>query len=65
MLLQALEGIEALTIALFTRVLGWTEAETQILLGMARNEFTDRSKHLYSLLHVIYGRKPGNEPTHH
>jgi hypothetical protein len=56
--LQALEGIEVLTIALHTRVLRWAEAETQILNGMARNEFKDQSKHLYLVYHIIYGRKP-------
>ena len=62
-LVQVLEAMETLSLALFTRVLNWTEAETQILIGMARNELEDRSKHLYMICRVIYGKKPGNAPT--
>jgi len=62
--LQALESIEPLTLALFTRVLNWTEVETQVLMAMVRNEVKDRLKRLYLLCNIIYGRNPGNEPTH-
>ena len=63
-LLQLLESVESMTLALFTRVLHWTEAETQVLMAMVRNELKDRSKQLFVLCRIIYGRKPGNEPAH-
>jgi hypothetical protein len=43
--------------ALFTRVLGWTELEMEMLLAKVRNELKDRSLHLYLKICFVYGQK--------
>lgn len=53
-----LEGMEGHTLALFTRVLGWTAAEVQVLLAGVRSEVTDRSLHIYGKFYWVYGQKP-------
>ncbi|KAF7597088.1 hypothetical protein BBP40_010562 [Aspergillus hancockii] len=53
-----LQAVEAYTPALFTRVLGWSEAEMQAMIEKVKDELFDRSLHLYLPCHVIYGRKP-------
>ncbi len=42
-----LEGLGGLTVGLFTRVLGWTSLEIDILLAKMRTEMKDRSIHSY------------------
>ncbi|KAI8151296.1 Secondary metabolism regulator LAE1 [Colletotrichum sp. SAR 10_70] len=56
-----LTGIEAWTMAPFTRALGWKKEEVQILLIDVRKEFNDRSIHAYCSWYAIYGRKPQEE----
>lgn len=46
--LAMVEGIEAISIALFTRVLGWGRAEVEVLLARVRTELKDRKIHSYS-----------------
>ncbi|GAD92425.1 TAM domain methyltransferase, putative [Paecilomyces variotii No. 5] len=53
-----LEALEAYSFALFTRVLGWTNAEIQLLLVGVRKELLDRQFHGYSKLYFVYGKKP-------
>lgn len=53
-----LDGIESYTIALLTRVLGWSAEGVQVLLVHARNELRSRKNHLYTHVHFVYGRKP-------
>jgi hypothetical protein len=53
--------------ALFTRVLGWSIEEVQILVAGIRNEFKEQKIHLYHQLCFCYARKPessnpGGEP---
>lgn len=57
-LLQSLDGVESFTLAIFTRVLGWSAEETEVLMAGVRSEFKDRKNHLYSLIHFVSGRKP-------
>lgn len=45
--LNYLEGVEGFTLAAFTRALGWTAEEVQVLLGQIRKEWTKRSMHGY------------------
>ena len=47
------EGIEGLTIGLFTRALGWTAAEVQVLIAKLRPELKDRNIHSYQILYVF------------
>lgn len=53
-----LEGMEAHTLALLTRVLGWDPIEVQLLLAEVRKELTDRSIHSYAKFYFVYGQKP-------
>lgn len=53
-----LGGFEAWSMALLTRVLGWSAEEVQALLGGARKELVDRSLHLYVKYYWVYGQKP-------
>jgi hypothetical protein len=53
-----LEALEAYSFALFTRVLGWSNAEIQLLLVGVRKELLDRRFHGYSKFYFVYGQKP-------
>ncbi|KAL1968075.1 hypothetical protein VTN77DRAFT_2205 [Rasamsonia byssochlamydoides] len=55
---QQIEAVGTYTLALFTRVLGWTREEVEVLCAMVRNELKDRSLHLYIKAHFVYGRRP-------
>ena len=46
------EGLEGICIGLFTRVLGWTHSEFQVLLARVRAEIKDRTIHAYQPLLV-------------
>lgn len=50
--------VEAYTLALFTRVLGWTVEECQILIAAVKNEFRNSKAHMISYFHFMYGQKP-------
>ena len=58
MQIQTMDAIEPLSLALFTRVLGWTEQESRILFSKVQKEFKETKKQLYVYTHFIYGRKP-------
>ncbi|KAL1961756.1 hypothetical protein VTN77DRAFT_1082 [Rasamsonia byssochlamydoides] len=55
---QQIQAIESYTPALFSRYLGWNNAEIQVLLAKARKELKDPSLHLYVPVYFVYGRKP-------
>lgn len=57
-LLEAFQGIEGWTMALMTRILGWTYEETQVFLAHVRAGFRDKSIHSYTSGSIVYGRKP-------
>ena len=57
-LTQTLEGIEPVSIALFTHVLGFTYEEAQLAMVGPRKDMRDPSLHLYIKFHFAYGRKP-------
>ncbi|KFY95340.1 hypothetical protein V500_02833 [Pseudogymnoascus sp. VKM F-4518 (FW-2643)] len=52
------QSVEAHSMALYTRVLNYSTDEANILFARVRNEFNDRSLHLYTVYRFIYGRKP-------
>ncbi|KAL2870374.1 class I SAM-dependent methyltransferase [Aspergillus lucknowensis] len=52
-----LEALEAYSLALMTRFLGWTVEDVQVLLVGVRKEVTDRTLHIYSRLYVVYGQR--------
>ncbi len=51
-------AVESFALALFTRVLGWSHEECQVLIAGARSDFKNRDNHLYANFHFVYGRKP-------
>ncbi|KAF5667186.1 methyltransferase [Fusarium heterosporum] len=52
-------GLDGLSSAVFTRVLGWSKEELDVLLTKVRREIRDRSIHSYWPIYVVYGQKPG------
>lgn len=54
-----IEGLETFTLALFTRVLGWSAEEVTVFLADVRKELVDRSIHVYTKFCFAYGQKPG------
>ncbi|EXJ73479.1 uncharacterized protein A1O5_03240 [Cladophialophora psammophila CBS 110553] len=52
-----LEALDAYSFALFTRVLGWSTPQIQVLLAGVRKELLDRKFHGYSKLYFVYGQK--------
>jgi len=56
-----LDGSSSYGAAHFTRVLGWTSEEFEMLSASVKSELKDRTLQVYSNLYVIYGRKPGKQ----
>ena len=52
-----LESLEPYSLALMTRVLGWSVEQVHALLAGVRADLTDRKIHIYSKLYFVYGRK--------
>ncbi|KAK2863649.1 hypothetical protein FQN49_004129 [Arthroderma sp. PD_2] len=52
------EWLESGSLAVFTRILGWTMEELDVLFTAVRNDFADPHSHLYAQVRFIYGRKP-------
>lgn len=50
--------IEPFTLALFTRVLGWSKERTQGIIASLEAEHRNRNNHCYTATHFVYGRKP-------
>lgn len=53
-----LEGVEPYSLALFTRVLGFTYQQAQELMDKVRAELVNTSLHLYVHFHYVYGQRP-------
>lgn len=53
-----LDSLEAYTLALFTRVLGWDANTVHIFLANVRAEIKDPKHHLFLFVYCVYGRKP-------
>ncbi|KAK4172390.1 Phosphoethanolamine N-methyltransferase 1 [Triangularia setosa] len=51
-------GIFGLSVALFTRALGWTSEELEVFLVEVRKDLRDRGVHAYWPIYAVYGRKP-------
>ncbi|KAF4475191.1 putative methyltransferase tdiE [Colletotrichum fructicola Nara gc5] len=60
---SALQGIEAITMALFTRVLDWSVPETTVFCAEVRNELKRVDIHAYYDVYSVYGQKPEKEPS--
>ncbi|KAM0559959.1 hypothetical protein ACHAPJ_003913 [Fusarium lateritium] len=59
-LVNILSGLEAISNALFTRVLGWSKHELDVFLTEVRKDIKNPSIHAYWPIYVICGRKPTN-----
>ncbi|KAI5461787.1 S-adenosyl-L-methionine-dependent methyltransferase [Mariannaea sp. PMI_226] len=57
-LIQQIQGAESYTPAVFSRVLGWTDEEIQVLIAKVKKEFKDPTIHLYIPVYIIWGKKP-------
>lgn len=51
-------GVETMSLALFTRFLGWNLDEVKVFSAKVRNDMSNSSYHTYFDLFVTYGRKP-------
>lgn len=51
-------GLYGVSVALFTRGLGWTVEELELFLVDVRKEIKDTKIHSYFPLNVVYGQKP-------
>lgn len=56
-----LEVVEPYTLALFTRVLGFTFQEAQEYMEKVRADLMSSKVHLYVRFHFIYGQRPVDE----
>ncbi|KAJ0158247.1 hypothetical protein CTA2_12001 [Colletotrichum tanaceti] len=56
-------GLEGLSLALMTRVKGWTRDAVEELCEEVKREVVDTRLHAYCKHHVIYARKPGGAPS--
>ncbi|KAG0645880.1 putative methyltransferase tdiE [Hyphodiscus hymeniophilus] len=56
-----MDGLEGLSMKLFTNFLGWTKEQVQEFLVGVRKDLQDRSIHAYIEISVVYGKKP-DEP---
>ena len=61
--LHMIDAVEPFSLALFTRELGWSLEEIQVLVGHVREDFANPKNHLYSYFHFVYGRKPDTETS--
>jgi len=52
------KAVDSYTPALFTRVLGYSLAETQVMMEQAKQEIANRNMHKYIKYHFICGQKP-------
>ncbi|PMD32177.1 S-adenosyl-L-methionine-dependent methyltransferase, partial [Hyaloscypha variabilis F] len=55
-----LEGVESMSKAAFTRVLGWSPERLDELLVGVRANLQDKHVHAYGIVYFAYGRKPGH-----
>ncbi|KAL2196875.1 S-adenosyl-L-methionine-dependent methyltransferase [Corynascus similis CBS 632.67] len=57
-LMQVLNGLDGLSMRLYTTVLGWEEKEVWALLDRVRTDLANPSVHALFEFHVVYGQKP-------
>lgn len=51
-------GLQGLSMALFTRGLGWSATELEVFLVGVRKDMKDKGMHVYYDIYVVYGQKP-------
>jgi hypothetical protein len=55
---QMCDCVESFTLALMTRVLGWSPRAVDELVAQVKAEFRNKRNHLYAVFHFVRGRKP-------
>ncbi|KAK4161728.1 S-adenosyl-L-methionine-dependent methyltransferase [Cladorrhinum sp. PSN259] len=50
-------GCESMSLALFTRVLGWSADEVRVFMALVRKDLKDRRIHAYWNFWIVYGSK--------
>ncbi|KAL6364728.1 hypothetical protein LRP88_00700 [Fusarium phalaenopsidis] len=50
--------LSGLSMALFTRALGWSSEQVEVFLTKVRTDMKDRRIHAWWPIHVVYGQKP-------
>ncbi|KIW58038.1 hypothetical protein, variant [Exophiala xenobiotica] len=60
-LYQLLEGLEGLTLALFTRALGWSVEAIYAFLAGVRQDAMKKGVHMVHDFHVVYAQRPVSE----
>ncbi|APA09101.1 hypothetical protein SS1G_02992 [Sclerotinia sclerotiorum 1980 UF-70] len=55
---QCLDAVEPISMALFTRVLGYSFEEAQVMMVGPRKDMKNPLNHVYMKFHFVYGRKP-------
>ncbi|KAK4132171.1 S-adenosyl-L-methionine-dependent methyltransferase [Trichocladium antarcticum] len=58
-LVNALVGLQASSLRIFTGVLGWSATELEGLLAGVRKDLENPDIHAYWPVYVVYGQKPG------
>lgn len=53
-----LEGVQSMSLALFTRVLGWSSEDVLSFLVDVKKDLMNRRIHSYCGVYFVYGRKP-------
>jgi len=53
-----LEGVESMSTAAFTRILGWSPDKLAELLTGVRANLEDKGIHAYGIVYFVYGKKP-------
>ncbi|TXB96617.1 hypothetical protein FocTR4_00011352 [Fusarium oxysporum f. sp. cubense] len=56
--MDSFKGLEALSMAALTRVLGWSQEEVTVFLAKVRRDLNDRTIHAYWPVYSTYGRRP-------
>ncbi|KAI8150971.1 putative methyltransferase tdiE [Colletotrichum sp. SAR 10_70] len=51
-------GLEALSVAVYTRVLGWSKESVDVFLAEVRKDMKNTAIHSYWPIYVVYGQKP-------
>lgn len=64
MFIHMVEGLEAVSLAFFNRVLGWSREQIDELIAGVVNELRSSKNHLYFNFYFTYGRKPPGGEAH-